>query len=83
MAITFDPRSTCTSCNAKSALYTTFAECRDCGEQTCSTCADPGTWRDADLDEPESCLCCSCGSQAFPGAETHVPLNDVTVDDGV
>lgn len=50
----------CDACKARSEEYTSWPSCRECGDHLCHACLVPGTLTEADLDQPETCLCKSC-----------------------
>lgn len=53
-------------CDARSASYTQWPICRACGQHACPRHQMPGSVRDADVDEPESCVCVACGVREEP-----------------
>lgn len=52
--------TTCDNCAARSDEYTAWPSCRECAEYTCPACRVVGSETEADVDEPETCLCKAC-----------------------
>lgn len=47
-------------CGERSAEYTSWPHCRECGVDCCPDHQYPGSVNDADLDSPATCLCLDC-----------------------
>ncbi len=51
----------CVHCRRISPVYALFPTCRDCSEETCPDCQEPGSLIDPEDGEHEaSCLCRPC-----------------------
>lgn len=47
-------------CRVRSAEYSSWPACRECGADCCPDHEAAGTRQDADLDQPATCLCVDC-----------------------
>ena len=56
--------TTCDACGVRSEEYTGWPTCRECQEDFCPAHQAPGTFVDADVDQPETCLCVACNEVA-------------------
>lgn len=54
--------TTCDRCGKRSEEYTAWPGCRECGQDICGDCTEPGTLIEAELDTPARCLCRACAS---------------------
>lgn len=52
--------TTCDHCAKRSEEYTAFPSCRECMDDICPECAEPGTFTDPDVDRPSTCICHKC-----------------------
>ena len=52
--------TTCDRCHERSEEYTAWPYCRDCLEDICPDCAEPGSLIEADLDQPATVQCRRC-----------------------
>lgn len=50
----------CDTCGARSEEYTAWPTCRECNNDVCLDCAEPGTLIEADVGSPETVLCRQC-----------------------
>ena len=50
----------CAICGTLSPLYALWPSCRECQSEICRSCAAPGTFVDADLDQHPTALCPGC-----------------------
>lgn len=62
----------CDFCEARSEEYSSWPRCRLCLCDCCPSCAQPGTYFEADLDSPESVICklCCAHQEDEPGPGT-------------
>lgn len=54
----------CDRCKKRSEEYTAWPSCRECLDDICEDCLVTGTKTDADVDQPETCLCADCCAMA-------------------
>lgn len=56
-------------CAARSAEYTAWPSCRDCGEDICPAHQQTGSKTEADEEHAETCLCVLCPKEEDAEAE--------------
>lgn len=49
----------CDGCQRRSAAYTSWPSCRECGADTCQTCAQPGTLQEDEGTATVLCRTCA------------------------
>lgn len=59
-------------CGVRSEEYHSWAMCRECSDHFCLDCREPGTTVDADVDQPEVCVCRACAARIAEDAAATV-----------
>lgn len=54
--------TTCDRCTARSEEYSAWPSCRECMDDICPDCAEPGSLMEADLDCPAKVTCRACAA---------------------